>query len=366
MSRVVIVQPYIPQYRKPFFEKLTVSLGEQGIDLQIAAPPVRGAQSMRGDAIRPQWIIEITRRELPVGSRRLVLGGARPAWGRSDAVILGNRGTSLDNYLALLDQRVRGLRVGLWGHIKDYVNPPSRLDAALEKIQLRAADHVFAYVPSGAAYAESLGIQSTRVTTVMNTIDDTELHQSMQRVRANDTAAFRAEHGIGDRRAFAYIGGLDSSKRIHFLVEAVDRALTLRDDFVLLVGGLGGEKYRFDELVRRGRAIMLGYADTATKAKILTLSDAILMPGRIGLVAVEALISGRPVITTRWPYHAPEYEYLEEGKSVFAAENNVEMYARAIATFPEPNGAPQSWAYPTMNDMVSNFTTGVMRMLADF
>ena len=91
------------------------------------------------------------------------------------------------------------------------------------------------------------------------------------------------------------------------------------------------------------------------------------MPGRIGLIAAEALALGIPVITTDWPYHVPETEYLSEGVSTFTAPNDPESYARFVSTrLPRTITSTGNcdWAYPSLAGMVDNLSRGVRSLLA--
>lgn len=113
---------------------------------------------------------------------------------------------------------------------------------------------------------------------------------------------------------------------------------------------------------------MLGYADSVGQALIARASSALLMPGRIGLVAVDALVLGIPIITTDWKYHAPEAEFLVEGESCFTAIDDVDSYVSLVRTFLQErswveDGNHPSWRYPTIDGMVRNFSSGVLKML---
>ena len=77
-----------------------------------------------------------------------------------------------------------------------------------------------------------------------------------------------------------------------------------------------------------GRVSLLGQTDAAGLALAGRAATALLNPGRIGLVAVDALALQLPVLSTRYEFHAPEAEYLEEGKTVFYSENTVQDFAR--------------------------------------
>ena len=51
MSEVWIVQPYVPNYRVPFFEGLSTALRESGIILKVVAGQPDAVQAKRGDSI---------------------------------------------------------------------------------------------------------------------------------------------------------------------------------------------------------------------------------------------------------------------------------------------------------------------------
>src|SRR5665811_108326 len=63
-------------------------------------------------------------------------------------------------------------------------------------------------------------------------------------------------------------------------------------------------------------------------AALSHISSAIWMPGRVGLIAVDALALGLPVLTTRFPFHAPELDYLVDGRTVHFLPETAGAYAK--------------------------------------
>ncbi|QTG79516.1 glycosyltransferase [Arthrobacter crystallopoietes] len=338
------------------------------IDCVVAAGTPDATQALRGDQETPTWVETFDNRRIPVGGRSLILGGARPLWHRADAVIVGLQGSSLDTYKAILDGKRRKVRVGLWGHIKTFVQPENAIDAALERWQIRHADHIFAYTPDGGEYARKVG--ATAVTTVMNTVDTTKLEEALQTVTDNDVARVTGSMGVHPGKTLAFFGGIDESKRIDFLSDVLDILWRLDPEIRLLIGGEGAQSSLLKFAVARGQVTMLGYVNEQQKALVSKVADCIVMPGRIGLVAVEALVLQLPIITTQWPYHAPEESYLEEGKSKITAENTPTAYASKIVEFLDglsqkpASGSVDRWAYPSIDRMVSNYTNGVLSLLS--
>lgn len=365
---LIIVQEYLPAYRVGFFSSLIDVLAQSGIECRVAAGTPQGEQSIRDDAVTKDWVVPIRQRRIRVGGRTLRLGGAGKSWAGSDGVIVSHLGSSVDTYRAILGARRSPLRVGLWGHLDSYVFGSHPLDRALERWQLRHADHVFAYTPSGTAYAASLGIPSERLTTVMNSVDTRATAQAKSSLSQAEVAEFMSRYGLKRGRVLGFIGGLDESKRIKFLAAALDRLWATDPDVRLVVGGAGSQAGLLNASVARGQTIRLGRVGPKGLALIGGAASALLMPGRIGLVAVDALLLGVPVLTTNWRYHSAEAEYLKEGESRFTSSNDVESFVKLIhahltvVATGTAISSPRSWPHPTIESMVSNFTKGVHQM----
>lgn len=303
-----------------------------------------------------------------MAGRTIGLGGARQLWSQEDGVVVGHLGSSIDTYLAILDARRHQTRVGLWGHIKSYVHDGHPLDLALEKWQLRRSNHVFAYSPGGRDYAVAAGVPREHITTVMNTTDTTLLAQERRSLSQTDVQDYLSAHGLKPGRTLAYIGGLDASKRIAFMAHTLELLWLSDPDIKVLVGGAGSQSDLLKTAVSRGQVLMKGYVDPPEQAVMAAAAEALIMPGRIGLAAVDALVLGIPILTTSWRYHAPESEFLTEGESRFTSEDDPYSYARMIRNFLRNKnglvfGHKADWNYPTIDSMVDNFHDGVVKML---
>ena len=173
---------------------------------------------------------------------------------------------------------------------------------------------------------------------------------------------FKAENMIASGRLFAYLGGLDGSKRVDFLAATLDELHERGSDVHLMVGGAGKESFLLQEARDRGQVSALGYVQGSAKAAVLKSSIGIVNPGRVGLLAVDALVAGRPILTTDWKYHAPEIEYLEPGKSLFTSIDTAPAFAALIDDF-RPLGNVDGGSAPTLDAMVKNFSKGIRAML---
>lgn len=371
-TKVVIVQPYVPAYRLAFFESLRSKLIHNGINCTVAAGVPQGKQAKRADAATAEWLQQISYANVLIKGKRIDLAARPRPWQDADAVIMGLEGTSIPAYQALIHRaRKQDQRVGLWGHVRPYVTAGQPIDLWLERRQMEWADHVFAYTPGGKSYAIEKGVPSKKITTVMNTVDTDSLRTQLERVSHETVQTFAKIHNFDPHRLLCYIGGMDESKNLELLVDALEFLWNTDRSVKILIGGKGEQEGLLEKAYQRHQAIPLGYLDVQAKALALRSSRAICMPGRIGLVAVDALVAHTPIITTDWPFHAPEAEYLHEGVSRITAPSSAQGFAEKILEFLNSGSDDQkvtdtrstAWAYPTMQEMVGNYARGIQNML---
>lgn len=368
MKKLFIIQHYVPEYRAPFFDALTDRLGsEYGIECQVLAGSPEGAQGSRGDAVvDAPWLIKAGFRTLGLGDRSIHLGVSSRHWKKADGVIVGLMGSSLNAYQALAARQVKGLRVGVWGHIKQYVNPGNPIDLAVERALMRHSDHVFAYTPGGTRYALEAGVDESMITTVMNSVPTDRLIAERDAITSSDVDDFRSRLGIEPNAPLlGVIGGIDSSKRIEFLADALDLLYQIDPTVRVVVCGKGNQEQLLSVAEARSQVVSVGYAGPRIKSLVAASSRALLNPGRIGLIAVDALVLGVPILTTRWQFHAPEVEYLTEGLSMHTSADTVQDFVHEILrTIEAPPKELRGLPFPTLGGMVDNFCRGVGRMMS--
>lgn len=366
MTEVSIVQPYVPNYRVPFFRALKADLARSSITLRIIAGRVSGEQALRGDAADEPWLEEVDSHALRLGSRTLALTSSAHLWRKSDAVIVPHQGSSLDAITAFVGRRPK--RVGVWGHIGSYTSPLNPIDGLIERWQLRSARHVFAYTPSGADVAISAGVPASRITTVMNTIDTAALEAALASVTPQSLREFEASHAIPERPYFTSIGGLDRSKQVDLLADALEVLHARNIDVHIVIAGRGKDEELLGAAADRGQCTLIGYADDSIKAHLLSGAKAIVNPGRVGLIAVDVLAAKKPLLTTEPAWHAPELEYIDRPGILHRSANDAQAFAGLIQRLDEDNSLMDpgvGWPEPPrLETMVRNFARGIRSLLA--
>ncbi|MET9018456.1 glycosyltransferase family 4 protein [Actinopolymorpha sp. NPDC004070] len=363
MKTVWIVQPYVPRYRIPLFEQLGAQLSTAGVELRVAAGAANDVQAERGDEVRPDWLVPMAWTRFGPAQ----ISHARRLYRGADGVVFPHLGSNPELSAALIARTLgRGTPVGVWGHIKTYVDDPNPLDVAIERWQLHHADRVFAYTAGGARYASDAGVEPGKIVTLNNTVDTHQLKEAIEILDDREVLDFQSRYNLVPDRTIAYIGGLDESKRIDMLAETLDRLWELHPTVKLIVGGRGRSAGLLNRAEVRGQVIRLGYVDEKMKALIASTAQILVNPGRVGLLAVEALVMGLPVATTQWPYHAPEVEYLVEGETIHSSANDAESFLGLILELlhdQPPKAFRTTGKAPLMSDMVATFARGILAML---
>lgn len=342
MSLVIVVQRYVPSYRVPLFNAISRQLDVHGSKLLVAHGVPYGSQSARADSapFEPwaQAVQEFTFR-MPCG--------LTPTWKRvgalikhADVVVAELASTSLNTWDFLARRPESTI---LWGHGKSYVRSQGRVSTQIKRKMVMRAAHVMTYTEAGRSYLLAQGADAERVTSVGNSTDTAALIRL--RAETRDSAATWRERLDSQGPVALFIGGLDRDKRIPFLLAAGRAAARLDPSFRLVVAGSG----RDWRLVERSRSepwlLALAHVTPRDMAALSHVSSAVWMPGRVGLIAVDALALGLPVLTTHYPFHAPELEYLVEGRTVHFLSDAAESYAAAaLAIMRRPALEPMSGA----------------------
>jgi glycosyltransferase involved in cell wall biosynthesis len=327
----LIVQEYVPDYRVAFFTRLRDELERSSIRLVVAAGAAAGEQANRADdaGAAADFVVRVRTRQLRVGGTTLSLRSLDHLARESDLVIAEQAVRHLDIYRFLL--RPQGLRVALWGHGRNYVSAQTRIENRIKRLLTLRASWFFAYTPGGAEAVVASGFPPQRVTVVQNSIDTSSLRKLVSAVTVDERTELESVMNVSPGTTCLFVGALDSSKRLDFLFAACRIAYERLPEFALIVAGDGPRRAMVEETATQEPWLRyFGRASPSEKARLAAVSTALLMPGRVGLVAVDSFALETPIFTTDWPWHAPEFEYLRAGENAVITADDVGAYSEAI------------------------------------
>lgn len=364
---VVFVQPALAAYRLPFYRELGRVLANRDLALRVLVPDVPGDRRRRNDLVVTDYAQTIDSLRICAWPREMHYKRV-PHTGDTVLYVLEHGSTVLENYVILGRSRVP---VALWGHGGAFVSRGGAIDGFLERWQLRRAAHYFAYTDEGAAAVLARGLPSSRLTVVRNSTDTSALTTAREAALA-EVDQIRRELGLRDRRVALFVGGLDAPKRLEFLVTAAEGVARAIPGFIVLVVGDGRDRRFVEEAEARGAPIRyLGRLEAADVGRVSTMADIIMMPGSVGLIAVDSFALGLPIATTRWPHHGPEFAYLRPGQDSLVTDDVVEEYARGVAGLLADTallqrlteGAANRAAEFTVEGMAARFSSGIDSVL---
>ncbi|WP_406170459.1 glycosyltransferase family 4 protein [Streptomyces sp. NBC_00996] len=256
----------------------------------------------------------------------------------------------------------------------------NRLEARIKDGLTRQGNWFFAYTEGGADHLALRGFPRSRITVVRNSVDTRALTQAGDRACRPGTEehaqaeALRQRHGLTPHRTALFLGGLDAPKRISFLLDCAVRIARELPGFRLLVAGEGMDRDLVDAAANRpgSPVVPLGRVTGARTAVLGAVSDIMLMPGRVGLCAVDSFALHTPIVTTDWPWHAPEFEYLAHGHNALVVPDCPSAYSAAVAALLRDGdrlaalraACTQSAAEYTVEGMAERFCDGVMGLLS--
>ena len=138
--------------------------------------------------------------------------------------------------------------------------------------------------------------------------------------------------GLENKRVIFSVGRLDPRKRIDLLLKAFSKITSRCDDVYLVIGGIGSEKERLENLTRKlGIMKKTKFVGFIPEKELLdyyaTCCDVFAFPSwtTSGITPYEALAMGKKVV---WTSEADEP--ILNDKHVFLADPNVEDFARAL------------------------------------
>lgn len=374
MTRVLIVQSQMKQYRAPFFAKLGELLRLEGKELRVAYSDPSEVELQKKDncELPPAYGVKVKGYQL--WPRRFFYQPLLRAAMASDLVIVEQANRNVLNHFLLPLARMGLRRVAFWGHGEIRLPGRPTLSQWYRKKTLNWVSWWFAYTEGCAKYLQSQGVPASKITAVMNSVDTSQLAEQAKSLTAQERADARGRLGIpASARVGIFCGRLEKLKGLPFLIEASRMIRRKIPTFHLIVIGGGPEQEAVQrEIEGLDWVHLAGPRFAREKAELMAISDAFLLPGALGLAVLDAFAVGLPLFTIRSELHGPEIEYLEAGINGLICEAAPQVFAGEVASVLNQTeelarlgaGARASAEKYSLENMAENFAKGIRCCLA--
>jgi len=235
-------------------------------------------------------------------------------------------------------------------------------------------DWWFAYNDLSARIVHQFGFPSEQITSVMNSTDTTSLRKRLSEIHADGIEIWRERLGLGHGPIGVFTGRLYVNKRVEFTIAAAKEIRKQIPSFEMIFIGNGEDRSLVEAAVANHPWIHYpGALNNDDKVPFWALADVLLNPGVVGLVINDAMALGLPTITTNYPAHSPEIDYLRDGINgvITSPWPDVKQFADATVELlqnPPRLAAMKAAAFEDGNHfsaeiMAARFANGIMKAL---
>ncbi len=281
----------------------------------------------------------------PNGSITIQSGILRLAL-RSDikAIIYTGDPLALSTWVSAAVARLSGKRVLFWTHgwYKDKSGPREWIKRAFFSL----ANGLLLYGNRAKAIGETKGFSSSDLYVIYNSLDTQKQIEIRSKVSVESIKACRQElFGHWDTPVVICTSRLVGVRRLDLLLDAASILKSEGRSVDIVIVGDGPERSRLEHHSAANGLSVVFYGECyneETLAVLIMSANVFVVPGRIGLAAMHALIYGTPVITHNDPDDQfPEWEAVIPGvNGAHFSKGDPADLARAIRTWTE-NILPQ-------------------------
>lgn len=262
-------------------------------------------------------------------------------YGRPDVVIMEHSPRILSLFPLYFYCKLNRIPFILWGHggsRKRSVSESRSIRDVVHRSIIRASNAYICYT-DGIKNELSKITNSQKLFVARNTLDTKALFAIRKEYEKEGKASVKKRLGLNKQRYICFIGRLLAEKRTDYLMDVYELVKQKFPETGLLIIGDGPMKASLvDSAYGKGLEdvhILGSIPDLKQSGAYMFISDAMVMPGGVGLSVNHAFCFGLPVITQETgndgPFHGPEVEYIGDGTTGFICKNgNKNEMAKSI------------------------------------
>lgn len=374
MKKILILYRFLPHYRIEFFDQLKIKLQkEHNIELLLIYGRINNKNTSKNDERDLPWAeFRDNKKILKIGETDLIWQPSLDKIKEIDLVIVEQANALLVNYILMFLSKFMKFKFAFWGHGANLQENEDSLKNKFKYMFLKKADHWFAYTQNVKKFLNNKHVDNSIISVLNNSIDTQKLKKTYDQINDNYVLNLKNNLSIKSNNIAIYCGGIYKEKRIDFLIDCVKKVRKEIPDFHLIVLGGGPDENIIQNASLKNKWIhYLGPKFGDEKVAYFKMSSLFLMPGLVGLAVLDSFATQTPMITTEFPFHSPEIEYLENDINGYITDNNLNSYAnKLIELIKNPvqiqklkQGCINSVEKYNTENMVDNFIEGVIKCL---
>jgi len=372
MKKVLIIYRFLPQYRVDFYNGLREKLKEHNVELSLVYGRLNNANATKGDEVSIEWAEYIPSKQIKIGNIEFLWQPCLDHIKDKDLVIVEQANILLINYYLMLKRRFGKPKMAFWGHGINQQADPNSLGNRFKKLIINQADWWFPYTEGVKNIVMDGGFDEHKISVVENAIDTKILREQYDSLSSEEVEHEKKNLNINSDNVGIYCGALYKEKRIDFLLECAKKIREKIKDFHLIIIGSGPDLHLVKEFAAGKEWVhYLGTKFGKERVIYFKMSKLFLLPGAVGLAVLDAFAMKTPMLTTDYPYHGPEVEYIENDVNGMVTEDNLDKYASHVIDILKDEtryaelveGCINSSPKYTVEKMVENFSTGILKCL---
>ena len=355
---IIIFQRILPHYRTGFFRKFACKF--EGAKILYGQP--FKDESLRNDELKDDnTFIKVKNTYLSKNGNIFISNIFKLISKYKPEVIISVFNTgNLNIYLLFLLKKIYSFKIILWSFGYDPVrgfHPDKNLSDKIRLQLSEKADAVIFYWEKGKEEVEKYAKRKEHFFVAPNTLDTGKLFLLKEKFDTAGKEKIKIELGIKEKHHFIYTGRLLKDKETDILIKAFSKVGSEYGNIRLTIIGDGPERSNLELLTKELNLKNVYFTgeilDEEQTGKWIYVSEAFVMPGRLGLSVVHSFCFGTPVISQEKEdyFHGEGIGYIKEGINGFLIEDrNVDALSgklTEIISDPEMTKALKENAYLT-------------------
>jgi glycosyltransferase involved in cell wall biosynthesis len=372
MKKVLIIYKFLPQYRKEFFNLLKIELAKHRIELELIYGKSTNTDVLKRDEVDIEWAKFIPNRTLKIGKTEFLWQPCLKYLKDKDMVIVEGANRLIVNYYLMIGRHFSKYKLAFWGHGRNLHEDIGSFRNRFKYLFMNKCDWWFGYTKGTKNFLLSNNYPESKITVVQNAIDTLSLRKYYSDIKECEINELKDQLGIKNCETGIYCGAMYPDKKLDFILETCHRVKKEIPEFDMIFIGSGIDSYKAQEASNTNNWIhYVGPKFGIDRIKYFKISSIQLMPGLVGLGILDSFAMETPIITTNFPFHSPEIDYLESGINGIITNDNLDDYSQTVIDTLKTKkyvdlikGCKLSAEIYTVETMVENFKNGVLSCLS--